>query len=486
MVLTRNVPLLLFMHTQLSLSLPIAFSNDLLLLVLGAVSAFLLSYLFTFGVIAGARKLGWLDRPEPGRTDKKPLPRLGGVGIFLAFVIASLIFYVHNAYQMAGPLKPDQNPETTMYWLFLIGATLIVLVHAYDDIKPLKPLVKLAAQTVAAIIIMGPFAGRFNGVLLFGFSNPFSAGVYQPGLPWYNEPVLTLLIHTPVITLAAIPAVLFTWFWMAGMMNTVNLIDGVDGLATGVVAITALCITITSWMLHQYTIAILTAIFTGAVLGFLPHNWNPAKIIMGDSGSQFLGLGLAVLSIIGGAKVGAALMVLGIPILDVAVVIINRVRRGQPPLHYDTTHLHHRLRATGLNAKQICYVFYGFTAVFGILALNLLRIYKLVGIGLVGVAMIALIAWIDYRQRQRGTPIKLGGPEPGSGGDANTPLPQVLDAATADSKDTGAMDNPASLKSETTEQREGWGNKGDGGEQLPATPPPPDSIDVRSDARLPR
>ncbi len=155
------------------------------------------------------------------------------------------------------------------------------------------------------------------------------------------------------------------------MMNTVNLIDGLDGLATGVVAITSLCITIISWMMGQHTIAILAAIFTGAVLGFLPHNWNPAKIFMGDTGSQFLGMGLAVLSIMGGAKIALALMVLGIPILDVAVVVINRVRHGQHPLHYDKTHLHYRLMATGLSVKQICYVFYGLTMMFGILALVL-------------------------------------------------------------------------------------------------------------------
>jgi UDP-GlcNAc:undecaprenyl-phosphate GlcNAc-1-phosphate transferase len=267
----------------------------------------------------------------------------------------------------------------------------------------------------------------FHGVLLFGFSNPFGASAYSPGLPWYREPEITLFIHQPDITLAAIPAVLFTWFWMAGMMNTVNLIDGLDGLATGVVGITGLFITIISWTLGQHSIAILSAIFTGAVFGFLPHNWNPAKIFMGDSGSQFLGLGLAVLSIIGGAKVALALMVLGIPILDVAVVMINRVRRGQHPLHYDKSHLHYRLLATGLSVRQICYVFYGLTFVFGILALNLVRFYKLIGMGLVGLTMVALIIWIDRRQQQRGEPIKLGGPDPEPPGGRKLSSPAYTD-----------------------------------------------------------
>src|SRR5207302_3230864 len=171
---------------------------------------------------------------------------------------------------------------------------------------------------------------------------------------------------------------------------------------TGVVGTTALCITIISFLLGQESIAILSAVFTGAVFGFLPHNWNPAKIFMGDSGSMFLGLGLAVLSIMGGAKLALALMVLGIPILDLAVVAFNRIRRGQSPLHYDTTHLHYRMKATGLSVKQICLLFYGLTIMFGVLALGLApRIYKFICLGLVSMTMLGLLPWVDYRLRQR-------------------------------------------------------------------------------------
>ena len=376
--------------------------SPLAALLVGGVCAFLLTYLFTFGIIALSKKFGWLDRPSERRVHKVAVPRLGGVGIFLSFALISLIFYT-----LSSGL---QQKEVIIYWLFLIAAVLIVAVHAYDDVKGLKPWPKLLAQTLAVLVVLGPYGSLFRGVLLYGFNNPIGVAHYQAGLPWYREPEITLFIHQPEISLLAIPAVLFTWFWMVGMMNTVNLIDGLDGLATGVVAITGIFITIISWMLHQQSIAILSMIFTGAVLGFLPHNWNPAKIFMGDSGSQFLGLGLAVLSIIGGAKVALALMVLGIPILDVAIVMINRIRRGQHPLHYDKTHLHYRLLATGLSVRQICYLFYGITIMFGILALNPSHLYKLLGIALVGVVMIALIVWIDWRQRRRGVPIKLDGP----------------------------------------------------------------------------
>ncbi len=164
------------------------------------------------------------------------------------------------------------------------------------------------------------------------------------------------------------------------MMNTVNLIDGMDGLVTGVVAITGIFITIISFTLKQYSIAMLSAIFTGAVIGFLPHNWNPAKIFMGDTGLQFLGLALAVLSIMGGAKLA--------------------------------------------------------------MALNLSRLYKLIGIGLVGGAMIALIAWIDYRQHQRGVHLKLdNGPLP-PGGPAGALVPDDNSAAKGQNDDKRTPSKP--------------------------------------------
>jgi UDP-GlcNAc:undecaprenyl-phosphate GlcNAc-1-phosphate transferase len=372
------------------------------LLLAGGVCAFIVSYLLFYAVAFGSRKFHLIRQAEPGRK-QDAVPRLGGVAIFVAFVIASLIFYIHN-----GDLQPK---EKTIYWLFLAAATIIVAVHTYDDVTPLRPLPKVLAQTIAVIIVLGPYLnGKFNGVLLFGFGNPFQSLT----VPFYHGTTVSLFIHDTDIRLLAIPAVLFTWFWMVGMMNTVNLIDGIDGLATGVVVITAVFITITSWILGQYTIAVLSAIFAGAALGFLPHNWNPARMFMGDSGSQFLGLGLAVLSIMGGAKIALALMVLGVPIMDVAIVIINRVRRGQHPLHYDRTHLHYRLQATGLSVRQICYIFYGLTILFGCLALGFGHFFKLIGIALVMVTMASLIVWMDARQRRRGVPMKLDKSDPGS------------------------------------------------------------------------
>jgi UDP-GlcNAc:undecaprenyl-phosphate/decaprenyl-phosphate GlcNAc-1-phosphate transferase len=409
-------------HIRLLLLIPINLP-DVVTLLIGGISAFVLAFVLTYIVKAFCYKVGWLDKPAARRVHSKAVPRLGGVAMFLAFAIVSLLFYTPGS-----NLNAHAN-ELTIYWLLIAAGALMVLVHAYDDILGLGPWPKLLAQTIAVLIILGPWIDKtFHGILLFTFNNPFGVEHFNPNLPWYREPTLFLFVQNSDITLAAIPAILLTWFWTVGMMNTVNWIDGMDGLATGVVGITALFITVISFMLHQYSIAVLAAIFTGAVLGFLPHNWNPAKIFMGDTGSMFLGLALAVLSIMGGAKLALALMVLGVPILDVAVVIMNRIRRGQSPVHYDKTHLHHRLMATGLSVKQICYLFYGVAITFGLLALSFSGIhaahfYKLVGIILVILTMFGLIMWVDYRQRLRGVPIKLGGPDTSPNG-ANEQVPQ--------------------------------------------------------------
>ena len=402
---------------------------DIMTVLIGGITAFVVAFVLTFFVKAFCYKVGWLDKPAARRVHTKAVPRLGGVAMFLAFVIASLLFYT------PGPNFNAHANELTIYWLLIAAGTLMVLVHAYDDVLGLGPWPKLLAQTIAVVIILGPWIDKtFHGVLLFTFNNPFGIEHLNPKLPpppWYREPTFLLFIQKADITFAAIPAILLTWFWTVGMMNTVNWIDGMDGLATGVVGITALFITLISFMLHQYSIAVLSAIFTGAVFGFLPHNWNPAKIFMGDSGSMFLGLALAVLSIMGGAKLALALMVLGVPILDVAVVIMNRIRRRQSPVHYDKTHLHHRLMATGLNVKQICYLFYGVATTFGLLALSFsgihaAHLYKFIGIILVALTMAGLIIWVDRRQRQRGVPIKLGGRDRGPGGSSEIPTEEPV------------------------------------------------------------
>lgn len=392
-------------------------SLSITVLVLGGAIAFLLTYLFTFGVIALARKAGWVEKPVEGKIHTVTRPRIGGLGIYAAFLVASLALYTPFLQTQTPP--PDAyekifgHPylkEQVTYVLFLFASALIVAVHVYDDIRGLKPLPKIIAQTIAVLILLGPGLHNFHGVLFFGVHNPLphTATTYNPHLPWYQEPELTLFIREPVVSFLAIPAVIFTWFWMVGMMNAVNFMDGQDGLAAGLVAIAGLFITIISWRLGQYTIAMLSVIFTGAVAGFLPHNWSPARIIMGDSGSQFLGITLAVLAVIGGAKFALLLLILGLPILDIAWVMFSRIRRGQHPMQRDElplyarqTHLHYRLLFGGLSTRQVCLVFYGATLLLGMSALFLPSVYKFLGILLTIVIMATLLWWSTRLQVKR-------------------------------------------------------------------------------------
>ncbi len=392
---------------------------NILTLLLGGGVAFLLTYLFTFGVIALSRKAGWVEKPVAGKLHTKSMPRLGGLGMYVSFLVASLLLYI--PYVLTKHAPPDTESifghpyprELVFYVLFVIASAIIVGVHAYDDVHPLKPLPKLIAQTVAVLILMGPGLHYFHGVLFFGVHNPLAAPGPTANLPWYRQSELTLFITTlnnslPAVTLLAIPAVLFTWFWMVGMMNAVNFIDGIDGLAAGTVAIAGLFIAIISWKLGQGTIALFAVIFTGAVAGFLPHNWSPARIWMGDSGATFLGIGLATLAVIGGAKFALLLLVLGIPILDIAWVIINRIRRGQHPMKRDElpryarqTHLHYRLLLGGLSVRQVCLVLYASTLLLGACALFLPPAYKILAIALAVVLMAALLTWSTRLQIKR-------------------------------------------------------------------------------------
>lgn len=388
-------------------------ANHLTLLI-GGVVAFILTYVATYGVLALCRKMNWFEPVVAHKVHKQALPRLGGLAIYVAFLLSSWLFYLPTLAVQPGASEMifghAVSKELVIYGLFLVSSLLIVLVHAYDDVKGMRPLPKMLAQTVAVLILMGPGLHNFHGVLFFGFHNPF---VHQPtvasaALPWYQQPELTLFIHEPVVSWLTIPAILFTWFWFVGMMNAINFMDGLDGLAAGIVAIAGLFVTIISLQLSQYTIATLAAIFTGAVAGFLPHNWHPSRMIMGDSGSQFLGIALAMLSIMGGAKFALILMILGIPILDIAWVAVNRLRRGQNPMQRDLlpqyshkTHLHYRLLFGGLSARQICYVFYSVTALFGLSALFLPGIFKFVGFSLVGL-IVCLLFWSSiYLQHKK-------------------------------------------------------------------------------------
>jgi UDP-GlcNAc:undecaprenyl-phosphate GlcNAc-1-phosphate transferase len=310
-------------NAALSIALPLV----------GALLAALLTYGGSLLVTRWCVRRGWLDRPEARRVHTHPVPRLGGIAIFAAFTAVSLALY-----------RPRDAHETHVFIGLLAAAVLIVAVMAYDDVRGLPPWPRLGVQTLAAGLAIFPGA---LGTLIEVIHNPLVAANHG---------------HTVLVWWMAVP---FTWFWIVGMMNTINWMDGTDGLAGGVVTITATVMAVISWLLGQPGPALLCAVLAGATLGFLPLNWHPARLFMGDSGAMFLGLALAVLANVGGAKLATMLLLLGVPILDTARVIVRRVRKGRSPLHHDRSHVHHRLLAGGFSQRQIAALFYAVTAAFG-------------------------------------------------------------------------------------------------------------------------
>ncbi len=325
----------------------------------------LLALLLTPLVGRVARRFGFVDYPrEPRHLHEVPTPKLGGVALFFPFLITiglSLILYPPSVQPEPDPLEPLRRSG------LIIGSLLVFLIGVYDDKRELSPWPQLAVQFLAACVAVA------SGTLIKNIASPFGGLVTFP--TWF--------------------AVLFTLFWIMGMMNTVNWLDGIDGLAAGITLIASLIFFAHSNRLGQVSIALLPLALAGCALGFIPYNFHPARVFMGTSGSFFLGFALGTLSIIGGAKAATALLVLGIPILDVAWQIVNRLRQHRSPFRGDRGHLHHRLLDMGISHRRVLLLFYLFCASFGGLALllpaGLYKLYALFALGVVA-AIVLLFA----------------------------------------------------------------------------------------------
>ena len=357
----------------------------------------LVSLVLTPAVRRFAIKRGLLDRPgEARRVHTVPVPRLGGIAMYVAFAVGVIGTFVLNIRQ--GKFN-NEVFESSRVLLMLAGAGLVAGVMAIDDIKGLKPLPRLFMQIGAALLVVVP------SLLWPGSANPGD----PPGTIHYDQGagVLATSIQSPfggTIYLPLIIAVGFTIFWIVGMTNTINWIDGLDGLAAGVsvLACAVLFFVFTGPILQQYTLAYLPVILGAAIIGFLPYNIHPARIFMGDSGAMFLGYTLAIISIIGGAKMAAALLVLGVPILDATYLIVFRLLRGKSPMSSDRGHLHHRLLDIGLSQQQVVMIFYLFSGAFGVLAFLLPSgLFKLYALGVMVVVLIVLLVVISRRNFDR-------------------------------------------------------------------------------------
>lgn len=315
--------------------------------------------------------LGLVDQPGPRRIHKTPVPRGLGVAIFLAFLVGIGVSYM---------LPVERQPEETERILVMvIGSAIIVGVMLVDDAINLGPKTKLVWQAIAAAIVVLPrLRGESHGIAIERFNSPFGGTISLP-----------LLI-----------AIGATFLWLIGLMNVLNWVDGLDGLSGSVTLVACVVLFIHTFYgpdkMPQFTISLLPLALGAAIIGFLPFNWYPAKVIMGDAGAMFLGFALGVISIIGGAKIATALLVMGLPIVDGIWVVLYRWMHGRSPLYADKGHLHHRLLEGGIGQRTIVFFVAGVSAVAGAAALLLpsreLKLLSLVVIGLVLVATIAVLA----------------------------------------------------------------------------------------------
>ncbi|WP_099354857.1 glycosyltransferase family 4 protein [Fredinandcohnia onubensis] len=286
----------------------------------------MVSILITPIVIRFAIKIGATDQPNQRKVHQKVMPRLGGLAIFLSFLLGYLIL----------------QPESPYKWPILIGATIIIITGLLDDLFELSPKLKLAGQLIAAFVVI------FNGVDVEMVNLPFGLGEVQLGF-------LTIPL---------------TIIWIVGITNAINLIDGLDGLAAGVSSIALITISGMAIIMGDGFVLSIGLLLLFSTLGFLIYNFHPAKIFMGDTGALFLGYMIAVLSLLGFKNVTlisfiVPIIILGVPISDTFFAIIRRLVNKQPISAPDKSHLHHCLLRLGYSHRKTVLIIYGISAIFG-------------------------------------------------------------------------------------------------------------------------
>ncbi|MBC7960744.1 MAG: undecaprenyl/decaprenyl-phosphate alpha-N-acetylglucosaminyl 1-phosphate transferase [Vallitaleaceae bacterium] len=302
------------------------------------IVGFAIAYFVTMGITPLSKRfafrIGAVAVPNERSMHKEPMPLAGGTAIVLGFAVTVTLL---------APIM--KGFEIQNYIGLIIGGILITVVGLLDDVYNLNARIKLSFQILAALIVV--FSGTTINIVSW---------------PWAPGGVLQLGAMSKLITV----------IWIIGLTNAVNLIDGLDGLATGVSAIASLCMMFISILYGEPIVVLLTATLAGSCMGFLPHNFNPAKIFMGDTGSTFLGFTLAVISINGLLKTYTALtiviavVILALPIFDTAFTILRRLINRQPVMKADRGHLHHRLVDKGYSHRRAVLTLYGISGGFGI------------------------------------------------------------------------------------------------------------------------
>lgn len=334
--------------------------------MLGMIVAALIAACVTAGVTPfvqrWSEKMGVVDQPDARRVNTTPKPRAGGIAIYLGFVAAVVFTVTWRHYARAG-----QNTWTPQVTGILLATTFIAIAGLIDDFKNLSAKWQALAMIFAALVLVA------FGIRIEGIANPLAlfGGGENLAQHWYPLGVGVSIFVTVV--------------WVFVVTKTVDAIDGVDGLASGVCAISAATLALMSAQLHTKegpTLALISSAVVGACLGFLRHNYHPSRIIMGTIGAQALGLVLAAISILGAFKVAAAVsvlvpvLVLGVPLFDYTHVLARRLLAGAPLTQADKRHLHHRLLERGWGQRQVVWFIYSVAFVLCVAAFALFRISR--------------------------------------------------------------------------------------------------------------
>lgn len=309
--------------------------------IIGFTIALLLALSLTPLVKRFAVKVGAVDVPNARKVHTRIMPRLGGLGIFLAFLLTTLAVL---------PFIPEGilvSRDTNFIIAFLIGGALITAIGALDDRFDLNAKFKFLLQMGIACIVVFGFDIRVDFV----------------DIPFQNS-------YSSLETWISVP---LTIFWIVGVTNAINLIDGLDGLAAGVSGIAIGTIFVMSLLRGNVPVALLCLVLLGSIIGFLFFNFHPAKIFMGDTGSLFLGFCLAMLSLLGYKQIAVVsfitpLIIIGVPLSDTFFAIVRRKLQKKPIFAPDKGHLHHCLRELGFSHRQTVLIIYGIAAFFGVLA----------------------------------------------------------------------------------------------------------------------
>ncbi len=337
--------------------------------------AFVTAFVITPYTIRFANRIGAVDLPEKRRINEQPTPRLGGIAVIIGFLISCTYLLFVMTLEKTFDLFGEEQYFHKLIGL-LIGIIVLAVVCFIDDVKGLPAIIKLIGQTIAAVIVVS-----------------FGIKIDNVNIPFLEQ---TLNINNDIYIY------IISVGWIVGITNAINLIDGLDGLSSGITLISCFSLIIVFTMNQSPIIAIiLITALAGAIVGFLPYNFNPAKTFIGDTGAQFLGFALAVISILGTAKTYtllvliSPLIILALPIADTLFAIVRRIIKGKSIkaiFSPDTGHLHHKLMKRGYTQKQAVLILYGISACLGMFAIILLEsgIWKAISFALMIIAVISV------------------------------------------------------------------------------------------------